>query len=118
MICLTLTPEPAEAIACGDKIVENRSWGLNTDGSFRKGLDGLLGIHRGGKDGAIIATAIVDTILTPKEALKRFPKQKRHIFGPQCWILTNVRRIKPIPCKGNQGLWKINLSKKDLKYID
>ena len=117
MYCLTLHPEFAEMIASGEKIVENRSWGLNADGSWRKGLDEPIGIHRGGKDGAIIATAVVDAILTPREALKRFPEQEEHIGGPLCWILTRVRRIEPIPCKGTQGLWKADLSGKKLEYI-
>jgi hypothetical protein len=31
--------------------------------------------------------------------------EHEHAEGPHCWILQNIRRIKPIPCKGAQGLW-------------
>ena len=118
MFCLTLHREHAEAIANGSKYVENRSWGKNSNGSLRKGLDRTIGIHRGGKGGAIIATAKVAMILTPEQALKYFPEQKQHIGGPQCWILSEVKRIKPIFCAGNQGLWEINLTTSDIEYLD
>jgi hypothetical protein len=90
----------AEAVASGKKLVENRSWGRN--------VRGTIAIHRGGKGGAIIALVDVVDVVEPVEALKKYPRQKQWICGPWCWILKNVRRIPPVPCKGRLSLWEVN----------
>jgi hypothetical protein len=105
-------------VASGVKYVENRTWGKNSDGRRTKGLDGMIGIHRGGRDGAIIATCKVKMIISPEQALKHFPDQEDHIGGPQCWILTEVRKCQPIPCKGKLGVWECDIDPANIKYID
>lgn len=42
-----------------------------------------------------------------KEVELKHPWLKTHFHteGPWCWVLAFARRIKPIPCKGAQGLW-------------
>lgn len=30
-----------------------------------------------------------------------------HSGGPWCWVLRNVRTLKPIPCSGAQGIWTL-----------
>ena len=105
MKCITIKPEFAEKIAAGEKTIENRTWAPR----YR----GLIGIHRGGRNGAIIATANLSEIISPAEALQRFPSQKPHIFGPMCWILTEIEKIQPIPCKGRLSLW--NFQEKEVK---
>jgi len=103
MICLTIKPEPAELIADGIKRVENRTWGDRLPAGL---LSQPIGIHHGGKHGAIIATARVVAIVTPEEAIAMLPDQEEYIHGPLCWILSDAQRIDPIPCKGNIGLWE------------
>jgi ASCH domain-containing protein len=96
---LTVKPEPAWAIANGEKTVENRPWGQN--------IRERIAIHCGDENGAIIAVADVVDVVTYEEARRRRPDQKTHIFGPLCWLLDNVRRVEPpIPCKGKLGIWR------------
>ena len=99
MNALTLKARLAELVASGAKTVENRSVRLR----FR----GKIAIHRGGKDGGIVAVADVVDVVTPEEALRLRPDQREHICGPWCWLLGNVQKIEPpLPCSGKLGLWK------------
>ena len=42
----------------------------------------------------------------PHEALdQQILTESALCTGPICWILKNIRPIKPIPCLGKQGLW-------------
>lgn len=34
-----------------------------------------------------------------------------HTEGPWCWVLENVKRIKPVPISGKQGLWTFEYDK-------
>jgi hypothetical protein len=108
---LTLKPQFAELVARGEKLVENRTWGQK--------VRGRIAIHRGGKYGAIIAVATVDTVvdvtvdgwgdpLTDEQyAVLTEQEERGHVCGPLCWILKDVRRVEPpIPCKGKLNLWK------------
>ena len=104
MKILTVNPEWANLIVDGIKRIENRSWGKN--------VRGIIGIHRGGKYGAIIGQVEVVNVLNCEEALKQFPEQEEFISGSLCWILKNAIRFeKPIPHKGKLSLWEYNEKK-------
>lgn len=82
------------------KRVENRIW--------RTSYRGPLAIHCGASNKLMRG----GTMRQVEFALfgERFPwlKGHRHIEGPICWILENVRVLKsPIPWKGAQGLWEV-----------
>jgi len=100
MKALTLKPEFAEAVIYGPKRIENRSWGANVRGD--------IAIHRGGKNGAILGVVEVIEVLSPEEALQKFPNQRENIFGPLCWVLDNVRKVDPILCGGRLSLWTLS----------
>ena len=74
MKALTLKPEFAEAVIYGPKRIENRSWGANVRGD--------IAIHRGGKNGAILGVVEVIEVLSPEEALQKFPNQRENILWP------------------------------------
>lgn len=99
MRAITLKPEFADAIARGEKHIENRSWGSR--------VRGPLAIHRGGPGGAIIAVCDVLDVVTPDEAARRIPTEASIAFGPLCWILGNVRPVGPFPCAGRLSLWPV-----------
>lgn len=99
MRALTLRPEYADLVLSREKRVENRSWGAN--------VRGRIAIHQGGPGGGIVAVATVTEVVSPDEALRRYPDQAAHIGGPLCWILTDVRRVGPFPCPGRLSLWLV-----------
>lgn len=127
MKALTICQPYAEAIACGDKRVENREWFTSYRGPLlihagksRSWLDGQTDAEleaefgRKIEFGAIVARSIlvgcfhIDRIQTG-EYDGRFPwlKTHAHANGTWCWVLEDVERLpEPIPYKGAQGLWE------------
>lgn len=107
MKALTLRPEFANLVLSGAKIIENRSWG-----SHRQLAGKRIAIHRGadhktGEQGAIICTVVVKAVIDVKLARKLFPKQRKHICGPKCWLLGDLVPVQPVACTGRLSLWDI-----------
>jgi len=121
MKALTVCQPYAELIACGEKWVENRRWPT----SYR----GPLAIHAGKSRtwlgptdeslyhnmafGAIVAVCRLDACVRFNSITgSHDPKMielaaHEHTEGPWCWVLRDVRRITPVPCRGAQGLWNV-----------
>jgi hypothetical protein len=94
MKCITVREPWAELIASGSKTVENRTW--------RTHYRGPLLIHAAKPTGAIVATAnLIDCV--PLDDAKHLDFAE----GPWCWLLADIRRIAPIPCKGRQRLFDV-----------
>lgn len=118
MKALTVCQPYAELIARGDKVIENRTWATN----YR----GPLAIHAGksrawlddddhpkanyGLDiaslpfGAIVAVADLRGCVRIEDLPLEY-RGSEHANGPWCWVLRDIRRIEPVPCRGAQGLW-------------
>jgi hypothetical protein len=113
---LTLKPEWAHLVAFGRKRVENRTWQTSYRGKIwiHAGLgfarldhrkmvrQGIVipprdVLHRG----EIIAVATLHDIVrySPRANLGKYA------FGPFCWILRNVRPVRPRKVSGRLGLW-------------
>jgi activating signal cointegrator 1 len=120
MKVITIRQPYAHLISIGEKRVENRTRNTN----YR----GLIYIHAGKsweyldqapkynltKDdmvfGAIIAKAnLVASIDVNfiETYYFNYPwlEGHKHIQGPWCWILEDVKRVKPIYCNGQLGMW-------------
>lgn len=111
---LTICQPYAELIARGLKNVENRDWptryrGLLVihAGKSREWMDdGDLDAYPDMSFGMIVAVAMLyDCIHISKMPATRLHEQ--HVNGPWCWLLKDVRRVKPIPYRGAQGLWEL-----------
>jgi len=109
---ITISEPWASKIASGEKWVENRIWPTKYRGE--------IAIHAGGCVIAIAnLTACVknDQVKDIGATLKGFDlidgsslnwvdvAEHKYTEGPWCWILEDVRRIKPIPAKGLQRIW-------------
>ncbi|KKK79508.1 hypothetical protein LCGC14_2832820, partial [marine sediment metagenome] len=59
--------------------------------------------------GAIIATCRLVCVVTDAGAVRRIAgkDQVRWFFGPYGWVLADMKAVKPVPCRGFQGLWNI-----------
>lgn len=99
---LTLKPEFALQVLDGSKIIENRSWGTHTQLAGKR-----IAIHSGAPQGQIICTVVVKAVIDVKLARKLFPKQRKHIFGPKCWVLGDRVNVEPVSCSGKLSLWDI-----------
>ena len=119
---ITLHRPWGNAIADYGKNIENRTWKCPLPfGSY-------LAIHNGKKWDADALrfiqrlTEVCDPALTPDEvpsgaiiAIARFdgnatdldPGLYPWFMGPIGWMLSDVVKIAPVPCKGQQGLWNI-----------
>lgn len=102
MKALTLKAEFADQVLSGEKIIENRSWGTHGQLAGKR-----IAIHRGGQGGAIVCTVIVKAVIPAKTARKLFPKQRKHICGPVCWVLSSKVDVEPAPIRGQLGLWEV-----------
>ncbi len=126
MKALTILQPWAELIASGVKRIENRSWPTSYRGPLaihagkgRRCFDvdadawrDFYGVRMPLPDevtfGAVIAIATL-TACVPRDSLaKEFPELAGSPFaeGPYCWVLTDVRRIEPVPFSGKQMLWE------------
>ncbi len=52
-----------------------------------------------------LAQACPDSMIGEWSALRHLTSV--HSLGPFCWLLSNVRRIEPVPCRGAQRLWNV-----------
>ena len=126
---LTILEPYAALIRLGRKKVENRKWAT----SYR----GPLLIHAGkgprllqfmddGRDmeydltradmrlGMAVAVAELAACYTRADIMDNkvadnhlWLATHEHVEGPFCWVLENVREIKPIPFLGLLGLWNV-----------
>ncbi len=128
MHALTIHQPWAWAIAAGHKRVENRTWSTtyrgplvihagNSRESLSEGLEFLasLDIHPT-EDmvyGACLAVAILSDVVPfndPQRALfdESSIATDPFAFGPQCWVLSEVRRLdETIPMRGQQLLFDV-----------
>lgn len=68
-----------------------------------------LGIYTGGKgdhpSGAIVGVATAARVVAIEDIDVVDPDQRRWCFGPWCWLLQDVRKLKvPIPRVGGLGI--------------
>ena len=118
---LTLIQPWAWAIAHAGKRVENRTWkpwcpigtylaihaGAKMDQGMAQQLraDGIA-VPSTVATGAIVAVAQLEGVATHINAVPD-DQVDRWWCGPVGWLLDNVVPIEPVPCKGKQGLWRL-----------
>jgi hypothetical protein len=136
MKALTIKQPWAWAIMDGTKRVENRTWKppftivgqrIAIHSSARIDKAELLAYAALGAwleptvsalpTGAIVGTAIVAgysvmegnrMVQQSKGAQGYNPYNDPWFFGPVGWLLRDVRKVAPIPCKGDLGLWDVS----------
>jgi len=110
---LTILQPWAWAIVHGQKRIENRTWKTPYRGPLAIHAGQKLFYFNNGHDkpcefppkeqlvfGAIIGLCdLIDCL--PAESVPANPFK----IGPCCWILANVRPVKPYYCRGQQLLW-------------
>src|SRR5688500_8008519 len=117
MKALTICQKYAHLVWLGEKPIENRNWPtryrgplLIHAGKSRDWLDeGDEQRYPDMQFGAFIAVA--QLVGTPElDRPSDWRPEWRHLMthehanGPFCWILEDVKQIKPVPCRGAQGL--------------
>ena len=135
---LSISQPYAELIASGEKFVENRNWptrwlgmiaihaGLGKQYLTKKELEAY-------QTGCVVAVAHVvgcveydqvDAMTDGEKRNDRIGKSPytwqqvfdhHHAGGPWCWLLWDVKRVKPYEIKGAQGLWTFDI---DLEVIE
>jgi len=117
---LTLHRPWSDAIATGQKRIENRPWkpwpkiigrdiAIHAGKQYdHKGARYMLrsGIFHPPVD--VLSPTGVVAIVTVAGFVSEIDHENPWFFGPYGWILKNVRRLtKPIHCSGRQGLWRV-----------
>lgn len=130
MKALTISQPFANHIANGTKWIENRIWATSYRGPIA--IHAGAGTQYLTKEqlvdypvGKVIAVAeivgceniaIIERNCLGHEAKHLIPGtqitfeqayQHAHCEGPFCWILSNVRKIKPVKVTGRQRLWNL-----------
>ena len=98
MNALSVRDPHASQIACGQKVIENRSWGAT--------VRGPVALHRCGPGGAVIGVMEIARVIPWEQALKEYPEQDEFIEGPLCWVIASFRPCVPVPCRGRLSLWE------------
>ena len=105
MKALSISPEYACAIFCGEKTVECRTWSTNYRGdilicSTAKKIKGTIPGH------ALCVATIKDVVPMEKKHLKAACMRNAE-YNPSsyAWILDNIRFIRPFAVKGKLSLW-------------
>jgi len=128
MKAITICQPYSHLIAIEEKRVENRTWipPASVVGSW-------IAIHAGKSKkwmtqrdwseypnlvfGAIECVAWLEAIISIHDirsgnlhaSYSRWLPRHVHASGPQCWILSHVRRLQvPVYARGNQGLWNLD----------
>lgn len=95
---ITIRPGPAQDLLAGRKRIENRAWGRHVRGE--------IALHVSQPDGHVRAVIAVLDVVTPEEALRRYPDQRDYISGPLCWVIRLVRLVPPVRARGRLNLWQ------------
>lgn len=115
MKALSVKQPAANKIASGEKTVELRTWPTKYRGPVM-----IVSSKRPDIEPAGCALAIVDI----SDCL---PMGHEHIEAACCsqlyaecfaWVLTNVKKIQPIPMCGSLGLYEVNIDQLDLCDAD
>lgn len=125
---LSLWQPWAHIVASGDKRVENRSWEpppwligqrFAIHAAKRWDSTGALRIAElwdqpcprfdDVEFGAVIATVRLVMVATTPEQVMAHASEDQAIwfFGPYGWVLEDARPVKPVLCRGFQGLWTL-----------
>jgi hypothetical protein len=115
----------ASLIKNGVKCIETRSWKTNYRGkilihsskthqSIRDNIKHLVDFDL--TYGCILCEAeLVDCIYMTEEFIEKLKKENyteylcgRYEVGRYAWVLKNIKPIKPIPTKGQLGIWNYN----------
>ncbi|MDX2201038.1 MAG: ASCH domain-containing protein [Phycisphaerae bacterium] len=104
----------ANMIACGAKTIETRTWGTSYRGQLLIVSSKTPKIEPAGF--AVAVADVVDCRLMTKEdeaaaCCSIYP-------DAHAWILSNVRRIEPIPIKGALGIYEVSVDPASLTNID
>ena len=128
MKSITICQPYAELILLGEKLVENRTWGvplvdcvpyrgplLIHAGASTKWLDTYKPLPDKMDFGAIVGVVNLTNCFqvnylrgTHCDDRYKYLAHHEHTSGPFCWVLENPRRfVEPIPYRGRQGLFDI-----------
>lgn len=126
MNALTIWNPWASLISEGVKPVENRNWPFEERVRQRKAIIGTrIAIHAGKTfdlDAAhglmgwpppvpaiVVASRLVSSAILCTAVVDRFVStmDSRWFCGPVGWMLRDVRKFEPVPCRGAQGLWDV-----------
>jgi hypothetical protein len=111
---LTITEPWASMIARGEKLIEVRSSNLSYRGDFLVHVSKVPRTKWSGH--AIVLVNLMDvrpmTVEDEKLSFCKFEADK------WAYVLTSIRRIKPIEIRGSQGLWRYRTTvDNDLVFI-
>lgn len=119
MKALSLKQPFAELILQGKKKIELRKWNTNFRGEFLIHASKILDKEAMKKfnfkelpTGCIVGKANLTDVKKYNNDKEHINDDDKHlassIWGNYGFILSNVKRIKPIPCKGSLNFWDYN----------
>lgn len=119
MKALSLKQLFAELILQGKKKIELRKWNTKFRGAFLIHASKIPDKEAMNKfnfkelpTGCIVGSAILKDVKIYKNKKEHNKDKNLHLasneWGNYVFILSNIKRIKPIPCKGSLNFWNFN----------
>lgn len=114
----------ASAITCGLKFIELRSWRTSYRGHLLICSTVEDKNNKDLKDEFIFghALALVDLVdvrpFDERERMFAFVSEEDDLSGLYSWELSKIRPIKPIPVKGQQRIFNVDIDESDIEFLD
>lgn len=124
MKAISIHPKYAMAIALNIKTIELRSWRTSYRGDI------LICTTKSGSNdpsindkyifGHAVALATITDCIAYKPGLRRYCLVERYVYlwDQQCFMLENIRPIKPIPVRGQQRIYNTPIEKDDIQFLN
>lgn len=123
MKAISIHADYAYDIANNIKTIETRSWPTNYRGDILI-CSTVAGKNKTTSKSFIFGNAIAVATLKDCQPFTRQDRKKALVHwsinmqGMYSWHLTNIRPIKPIPIKGQQRIYNVNIDPNDIEYLD
>jgi hypothetical protein len=113
MKALSLKQPWANLIASGEKTIETRLWATRYRGKLLIVSSKLPNIAPAGY--AVAVAQLVDC--RPMERRDEYAARCEIYEGAFAWVLSDVKAIQPFPIKGSLGIYDVDVTDTDLKYV-
>lgn len=123
MKAISIHADYAYDIANNIKTIETRSWPTNYRGEILI-CSTVAGKNKTTSKSFIFGNAIAVATLKDCKPFTREDRKKALVHwstnmqGMYSWHLTNIKPIKPIPVKGQQRIYNVNIDPSDIEYLD
>lgn len=113
MKCISVKQPWANLIASGKKTIETRTWNTNYRGKILIASSRKPNIYPAGYVVAMVTLIDCRDMELEDEDFACCG----HREGLKAWVLDDIRKIKPIPVKGQLSIYESGIEEEDLEFL-